>query len=213
MRLAIIPVKPLSSAKERLAAALTAEERRALSLAMLADVVAVASVLDEVWVLNSDADAAAVAVEAGVVSKTDPTPSAGLNGSLTIASGWAHGAGFAGVLVLAADLPAATKADVEAMIEGEGVALAPNRSGDGTNALWRSPPDAIEVAFGPGSRAAHEGLARATGSPLRLVRRPGLALDVDEPHDLRAATEQGSGAHTRAILERIGVAQRSIAWR
>jgi 2-phospho-L-lactate/phosphoenolpyruvate guanylyltransferase len=213
VRLAIIPVKPLASAKERLASALSAEERRALSLAMLADVVAAASVLDEVWVLNSDADAAAVAVETCAVSKTDPSPSAGLNASLTVATGWAQEAGFAGVLVLAADLPTATAADVDAMVEGAGVLLAPNRSGDGTNSLWRSPPRAIAVAFGPGSRAAHERLARAGGTPIRLVHRPGLALDVDEPHDLRAANEQGPGPHTRAILERMGVAERSIAWR
>jgi 2-phospho-L-lactate/phosphoenolpyruvate guanylyltransferase len=213
VRLAIIPVKPLAHAKERLATALSAEERRALSLAMLADVVAAASVLDEVWVLNSDADAAAVAIEAGAVSKTDPVPDAGLNSSLTIATESASAAGAGGVLVLAADLPSATKIDVDAMVDGPGVLLAPNRSGDGTNALWRSPPRAIDVAFGRGSLSAHERLARAGEIALRLVRRRGLALDVDEPPDLRAAIQLGTGAHTRAILESIGIAERSVAWR
>src|SRR5688572_27718997 len=82
MRLCIVPMKPLEHAKARLSDVLSPAERRALSLAMLEDVVRAATALDAVWVLNSDDDAAVVAARAGGEPRPDPTPSEGLNASL-----------------------------------------------------------------------------------------------------------------------------------
>lgn len=161
MRIAIVPMKPLARAKARLAPVLTPAQRRALSLAMLEDVVRAAACLDAVWVLNSDADAAAVARAAGGEPLPDPAPGAGLNASLDAATAMATQAGAAGVLILSADCPAVAAEDVEEIARGAGVAIAPDSGGEGTNALWREPPDGIPVAFGEGSRAAHEQLARA----------------------------------------------------
>ncbi|MFY9588743.1 MAG: 2-phospho-L-lactate guanylyltransferase, partial [Actinomycetota bacterium] len=72
MRVVLIPMKPLAAAKERLSPALSVNERRRLSLAMLADVIAAAEGFDRVWVLNSDAAAADLAHEAGVDAVPDP---------------------------------------------------------------------------------------------------------------------------------------------
>src|SRR5919106_1215662 len=49
-----------ATAYERLAPTLSADERRRLSLAMLADVITAARAYDRVWVLNSDAEAEAL---------------------------------------------------------------------------------------------------------------------------------------------------------
>jgi 2-phospho-L-lactate guanylyltransferase (CobY/MobA/RfbA family) len=46
---------------------------------------------------------------------------------------------------------------------------------------------------------------------MRVVERAGLALDVDEPGDLRAAWAAGPGAHTRRALEEIGFASREVS--
>lgn len=209
MRLCIVPMKPLAHAKARLSEVLSPEERRALSLAMLADVVRAARALDAVWVLNSDDDAAEVATRAGGESRPDPTPSEGLNASLTHATADAVAAGARGVLVLSADCPAATGEDVRAMAIGAGVTLAPNREASGTNALWRMPPDVIPVQFGPRSRFAHEVRAVTHGIPCAIIPRPGLGLDVDRPRDLDAAWEMPTlGAATRAALTALGYPQR-----
>lgn len=208
MRLCLIPVKPLAAAKARLSPVFSAEERRRLSLAMLADVLEAARGLDAVWVLSSDQEAASLATAAGAESRPDPTPGAGLNASLDAATVAAIGAGATGLLVVAADLPAATAADLEAMSSEDGVALAADAEGSGTNALWRSPPDAIPAAFGPGSRAIHEALARARRLPVRVVERPGLALDVDTPEAVAAAWALGTGPATRRALEEMGLPER-----
>lgn len=224
MNVIVVPAKPLARAKARLAAVLSVEERRALTLAMLADVctVAVASGVGAVRVVASDEDTFATAREAGAEVVADPTPDAGLVPSLEAVSpgdaadvtdaadspdsGPAGRGG--GVLVLSSDLPAASPEDVRAVCGGRGVALAPDRAGGGTNALWRSPPRAIPLAFGAGSRRAHEDLAAGAGVPFRLVVRPGLALDVDTPDDLEAAWNAAIGPATRAALTQLGFPNR-----
>jgi len=208
MRVVVIPMKPLAGAKERLAPALNPGERRRLSLAMLADVIAAARRFERVWVLNSDPDAAAVAIDAGVEPILDPAPGLGLNASLTEATKRSLDEGANGVLIVSADVPAVSAEDLEALSDKAGLALAPDRSGSGTNALWRAPANAIEVAFGTSSRAAHERLAREAALDVRVIDRPGLALDVDTPDDLAAAWAHGVGPATRRALEEMGVAAR-----
>lgn len=208
MRLVLIPMKPLATAKERLAPALDPDERRRLSLAMLADVIDAARSFDRVWVLNSDPEAETVAHDAGVEAVNDPAPGLGLNASLNAATTMAIAEGASGVLVVSADLAAVTSADLIALCEAPGAAVAPDRVGVGTNALWRSPANTLSVAFGTSSRAAHERLARVAGVQIRVVERPGLAIDVDTPDDLAAAWTHGVGPATRRALEELDVAAR-----
>ena len=209
MRIGVIPMKPLAGAKARLAPALAPGERRRISLAMLADVAAAAvAAVDELWVLLSDDDAGAVADEAGALAVPDPAPGQGLTASLDASTRGAIGEGATGVLVVSADLPAVTAEDLRTLIGSGGLALAPDAGGTGTNALWRSPGDAIATAFGPQSRAAHESLARGASLRLSVVERPGLAADVDTPAGLAAAWALGVGTHTRRALEEMDLAAR-----
>lgn len=208
MRLCLIPMKPLVAAKERLAPALDAGERRQLSLAMLADVVAAARGFDRVWVLQSDEDAAAVAAAGGAEPRPDPAPGGGLNASLDAATAAAVDAGASAVIVVAADIPAATAADLDSVGNGDGVAVAPDRNGSGTNVLWRRPGDAIATRFGDASRSAHEAAAGAAGAPFRVVDSPRLAADVDTPDALAIIWALGPGPATRRALEEMGIAAR-----
>ena len=179
-----------------------------LSLAMLDDVIRAARALDAVWVLNSDDDAADVAARAGAEPHPDPTPDEGLNASLNAATGEAVKEGALGVLILAADCPAATEEDVTAISLGTGVMLAPDRLGTGTNAIWRQPPDAIEVSFGGNSYRSHIALAHVSGVSLAIVPRPRLAIDVDRPRDLEELWRVGPGPSTKAALESLGYPSR-----
>lgn len=208
MKLCIVPMKPLAHAKARLAPVLSPAERRALSLAMLRDVVRAAGALDAVWVLNSDDDAAVVAREEGAEPRPDPAPGEGLNASLDKATAMAIEEGARGVLVLSADCPAATRNDVRAVAIGDGVIMAPDRYGTGTNALWRSPPGAIITSFGGNSRRSHTALAHVHHVTFAVMALPRLALDVDRPADLADVWTLGPGDATRAALEALGYPSR-----
>jgi 2-phospho-L-lactate guanylyltransferase len=201
-------MKPLADAKARLAPVLSPDERRDLSLAMLADVVRAARALDVVWVLNSDEKAAEVARAEGAEPHPDPAPGQGLNASVNAAAWEAGEAGADGVLVLSADCPAATQDDVRAVAFGKGVVISPDRYGTGTNALWRCPPLVTMASFGGNSLRSHVAIAHVNNIPYAIVPRARLALDVDRPRDLDDIWALGPGEATRAALERLGYPSR-----
>ena len=90
---------------------------------------------------------------------------------------------------LFADLPLVRAADVAALMAAAGdaaVALAPDHAGTGTNALTLPLPTPFELKFGPGSFAAHLAEASRVALTATVVRREGLACDIDEPTDLEA---------------------------
>lgn len=95
------------------------------------------------------------------------------------------------VLIIHGDLPLLTPDDVAALLSAardSGIAIAPDRSGAGTNAValsagWRLPP-----AFGAGSFERHRRGAR--GAPA-IVSRVGVSLDVDTGADFEAAIAAG----------------------
>jgi 2-phospho-L-lactate guanylyltransferase len=90
------------------------------------------------------------------------------------------------VVIVSADLPLLRSSDMDALLRSalaEGSAIAPDRHGTGTNALALVSARNCQFHFGRGSFAAHRGNMPAAA----VVRRWGLALDVDTPHDFECA--------------------------
>lgn len=111
-------------------------------------------------------------------------------------------AGADRVVIFPADLPRLKVSDVlrlaEAMREG-GCAIAPDRSGRGTNGLALSLPTSFRFQFGPESLARHVSEARARGLKARIVRTPGLAFDLDTPADLDELRHDDLGVSVREL--------------
>jgi len=82
---------------------------------------------------------------------------------------------------------------ITALTERDG-ALAPDWRGTGTNAvalnLQRLADAPFRFSFGEGSFLRHLKEFRSRGLSQRTVRRPGLALDIDEPPSLRRMATQ-----------------------
>ncbi|MEC8531230.1 MAG: 2-phospho-L-lactate guanylyltransferase, partial [Pseudomonadota bacterium] len=87
-------------------------------------------------------------------------------------------------VVVAADLPNMTVEDLLPMKVRSGIAIAPDESGLGTNALSLPSPTAISFQYGYGSFNAHCKEARTKRYPLKIICRPGLAFDLDTKDDL-----------------------------
>ena len=87
------------------------------------------------------------------------------------------------LLVVHADLPELTQGDVAALIEAgqDGVAIAPDHLGTGTNALAALDSRELNFRFGPDSFAQH---CAAYAGRAVIVKRAGLAFDIDNPADL-----------------------------
>jgi 2-phospho-L-lactate guanylyltransferase len=184
---AIVPQQPFRLAKSRLAAALTPEARGVLSLTLLRTVCAAlraVPAIEEVVVVTPDPIVRAWADARGVRTLVDH--GIGLNAALGDALE-SLVAPSRGLLVIASDLPLLQPVDIAALLSlgsRDTVVLAPSKDGLGTNAMLLPPGASLRPAYGGASLVAHRRVARARGLQAVLLRRPGLAFDVDEPADL-----------------------------
>jgi len=192
---AIIPARPLEEGKSRLADALTADERRRLNeLFFRQTLETVASVVghDRVLVVSRSAPLLKAAAEMKLLTLLE-TPPHGLNEALTQAAESARSRGASAILSVSCDLPFMVADDLKALletaVEGDGLAIASDRAGTGTNALVVSPAGAIPYAYGIGSFAAHQKAATERGLVLNVVRRAGLSFDIDTPDDFEQMEE------------------------
>lgn len=175
----LVPVKAFGTAKARLAPSLDAPARAALARAMAERVLAAADPLP-VAVVCDDAEVAAWAAAQGALVIREP--GRGLDGAVEAGVARLAAAGADEVLVVHADLPHA--AGLASLAGWRGVTLVPDRRDDGTNVVGIPAGAGFRFAYGPGSFARHRAEARRLGLPLRIVREPALAWDVDVPADI-----------------------------
>lgn len=185
----VIPVKPFAQAKQRLAPALNERQRAELARQMFHHVLATALHCFEapaVIVVSRSHEINSYAQSRGAVGLVE-AGSSDLNLALAQAAQCARGASM--LLVLASDLPLLSEDDLAA-VTVEGCAIAPDRHGTGTNALlWPTNPSP-GFFFGEISFERHRVAALAAGFKPKIIRRNGLAHDVDLPDDLSAIQSQ-----------------------
>jgi 2-phospho-L-lactate guanylyltransferase len=210
----VMPVKDLANAKQRLAAVLSPEERRALFRAMLEDVLSalVASEgLAGILMVTRDPGAQQLAIRYGARVLVEAA-NLGHTAASTFGAATLAREGAAGMLQLPADIPLVTPMDVGALLQAHApppsITIAPSRDRRGSNAVACSPPDLLPLRFGEDSFFPHLQRARDLGIEPRIVERPGLALDIDTPSDLAAFLAAPSPSHAHAYLIASGIAGR-----
>lgn len=117
--------------------------------------------------------------------------------------------GASTMLLLPADIPLVTKADIQALLTEHtcpGVTLAAAGSDGGTNALLVSPPDIIAPAFGENSCQRHSAHAREQGLDPAVLNTSGLNLDIDTLEDIHALLAADRECATLAYLLDSGIA-------
>lgn len=174
MTTVVLPLRGVPG-MSRLAGVLDPPARSRLTLELadrLVDAAAEAGL--EVIVVTASLEVRAWAAGRGLAVVDDPgggLDAAATAGTAAVAGRWAlvHG-----------DLPLVDARDLLALTDGDDLpVLAPSKDG-GTSAVVDR--GAFPFAYGPGSFARH--LARVPHA--RVVVRPGLAVDLDRPHDLAA---------------------------
>ncbi len=211
--IAILPIKSLNAAKQRLTEDLDSSPRRALVEAMFCDVLVAlrrADRVDEVLVVTRDAGAQRIASGYGALVIDDedeghnPAAARGVARALQL--------GMERALLVPGDCPLLAPEEVDALIArpvgNPSVLIVPDRHGTGTNALLLSPPDAMASSFGPGSRERHARNAATAGVAAETVEVPSLALDIDTAEDLAEVhatldDTRGGAARTRGMLRQL----------
>ncbi len=185
---ALVPVKSLASAKSRLAAYLTQNQRETLVLDMLHHVLEVlldSRLLEQVSVVSPDKRVLERAEAWGAQALIEEVR--GHNPALQAAAMKELNAGTTALLTISADLPLLHPADIRALIErslDHQVVLAASRDRTGTNAILMRPPLVLPYLFGPNSLQSYLQAARQKKLSNIIYNSVGLALDIDTIDDL-----------------------------
>jgi 2-phospho-L-lactate guanylyltransferase len=175
---------------------LPARARRALSLAMLGDVLAACVAVGRTRVTTADAEGARIAREAGVDVIQDP---GGGQGAAVAAA--LDGVEPGGILVVNADLPCVVPHDLRSLLAATpagGIALVEALDGT-TNALSLPAPFVFAPLYGPGSADRFREHATRLGLETVSAVLPNVAEDVDTLDDLHRL-ELRCGPRTQACL-------------
>lgn len=208
---AVLPVKRLDLAKQRLAPVLSNAERMMLARTMLHDVLMTLAATPElrgIVVVSGDHMAQELAKQFDARVASDPSET-GVNDA--VRRGIKLLDPNAAVLVVPADVPFATVGDLQAVIANlrqHPVVLAPASSDGGTNALAMRSADLIAPSFGEDSYARHQAQARQKNLSCGVVRSDGLGHDIDRPEDLCIPVPPKKSSLTSALLAEFDIAAR-----
>ncbi len=203
---AVVPTRPLASAKERLSSVLSAAERIRLVRWMLERVLGVlstSSLLHRVWVVGGDREIQRLCAQVAVCWL--PERGRDLNETLCCALEHAAKHGATHVLIIPADLPFLCPRHIDRLV----ASLSPGRAviasaGDGgTNALLLPVPAPFALAYGPRSAAVHTLRARKCGLRVRVIAEADLARDIDTPDDLRLLADHDAWRRDEKVEIRI----------
>jgi 2-phospho-L-lactate guanylyltransferase len=213
---AVVPVKEMTGAKQRLAGVLTEEQRRALAAAMLEDVLEVlvdVRALAGIIIVTVDPDATRLAQRVGARVFADGARD-GHTGAVTAAARVLAREGRGGMITVPGDIPRITAAEfsqvLAAHLPAPSFSIVPAHDDLGSNAVLCSPPDAVPLRFGEDSFFPHLAAARSRGIEPTVVRLPGMGMDIDHPGDLAAFARMAPVVRTRTLtlLKEFGVLAR-----
>jgi 2-phospho-L-lactate guanylyltransferase len=209
---AIVPLKNIRQAKQRLAPLLTPDERSELMLAMVCDVLTVlgrTSGLAGILLVSRAPEAPELARRFGIDVYAEAV-GADLSESVQAAGGFlVANRSATGTLIVPADVPLITAADIDAVrSDHEHLTLVPDSEGDGTNCIASTPPNLIRYRFDGHSFKPHVEAAYSIGITPRIVRNENFGIDVDTPRDLLRVMERTGPSQTRTWLEASGIATR-----
>lgn len=212
----LIPIKNTSSAKQRLAAVLDQPARTQLAQAMLYDVLSAVHGWDRrpaVGAVTSDPYAIEVAREFGFEVIPDPE-NPGETGAIEMATRVCVDRGEQSTLVLPADIPLIQSWELEEIMKhvpAEGSVLVPAGDGRGTNAVFRRPANLFPLRFGNDSFRPHQAAAEATGRPSVVLKLPGIAVDIDNPSDLRQLISRPGDSRAQKLVRQWNISDRLLA--
>ncbi|WP_430396026.1 2-phospho-L-lactate guanylyltransferase [Ferrovibrio sp.] len=192
--LVLIPCRPFTQGKSRLAPVLNPAAREALCRRFLHDTLARIATLvpkSDIHVVTADREATAMAAAAGIstLEETQAGLNEALSGAITQLARQRQDFQQRSLLLLPTDLPLATPAALRAALDMPAdILLVPDHAGQGTNLLRLGPGIAprFSFRFGPGSFLLHQAEAARLGITPRLLPEPTLACDIDTPEDYAA---------------------------
>lgn len=216
---AIVPLKILSTSKQRLSGVFSGEQRAALAQAMAEDVLAMLQHcrrIDHVLLVSDNRIAEKMCRDTGAEWLKPPVEE-GLNDDLALACQYARDKGASACLILHADLPLLRSPNIDRMIEqaqgiasdqaGDFLAAVPCKEGTGSNLVYASLPFPVPLVYGINSYLEFQKLAREQGCRFETLTVENGDLDVDIPADLDRlqarieCVDESTATSTREVMK------------
>ena len=187
---AVIPVKQISQAKQRLSKILSSEERRDFFSAMLEDVLSMMVKIDffeKIILATNCPHAISIAGRHGI-THFETGPDDGLNQAAGETVNHLLENGISDMFLIPADIPLITEEEINSAIKAHpsapSLTIIPSRDKLGSNCLLLSPPSRMPLKFGPDSYFRHLEIAQTNGLQVNSMELKGFGHDIDEPKDL-----------------------------
>lgn len=196
----VVPMKDPSLSKTRLGDTLPPKARAALARTLFRQTLRVLRMVDadlHVVVVTSSDAIRQISYPFRAHLLDDPVmldTGEGLTKAAEAGAAYAAHHRFSSVCILPGDLADPAIDDLQtlfALPRPDGSAIIVPAHDGGTNALLVSPPDAMSFSYGPGSCAAHQGIAEKAGLSCLIKPLPSLLYDVDRSSDLSARLVRG----------------------
>ena len=200
---AIVPLKALSSTKQRLAPVLSDTARHSLVRAMAADVLTQLRShpqIEKVSIVCGEGWSAAQFADPHLRVWNESTLAVrGLNSALTAALTKAE---CDSVLLIHGDLPFLQRVDITRVVSAASrvdVVLCSDQTATGTNALLMPRDTPLVLSFGERSFDRHREAATTLGVSWEAVQASGIATDIDSPEDLLLLSVEAAGLGSSTV--------------
>ncbi len=202
---AVIAVRGGPEAKSRCAAVLDGQQREALVMTMIEDMLAALGVVDAIDHLYVVTPTEAIAKRAASLGATPLLERSALGLNAALDNARRHVAGRdpdARLLLLPGDLPLLDPTDIVKLIASvrpDQMVLVATNDG-GTGALLLPVQAKFDFCFGPCSAARHREAAARARIEATTLAVPSLAFDLDTPDDVEIVRRRAIDSHTGRYL-------------
>ena len=208
---AVIPVKQISQAKQRLSIILSSEERRDFFSAMLEDVLSMMVKIDffeKIILATNCPHAISIAGRHGI-THFETGPDDGLNQAAGETVNHLLENGIRDMFLIPADIPLITEEEINSILKAHpsapSLTIIPSRDKLGSNCILLSPPSRMPLKFGPDSYFRHQEIAQTNGLKVNPMVFPGFGLDIDEPKDLFELLKAEGNTRSQKYLRQLNL--------
>ena len=186
---AILPVKPLSQSKTRLAPILSQAERATLTQHLLEHTIEVLQAvpqIDQILVVSRDETVLNTARRYHTLTFTERAPFE-LKTAVTQATKYATLQAVDSILIIPADLPFLQAYEIQNILDkvssSESCIICPDEKQNGTNAFMLPPSTNFKFQYGPNSYQKHLDEAKRLNLAIQTITTPGISFDLDTEAD------------------------------
>ena len=208
---AVIPVKQISQAKQRLSPLLSTEERRDFFSAMLEDVLSMMVKIDffEKIILATNCSHAISIAGCHGITHFETGPDDGLNQAAGETVNHLLENGIRDMFLIPADIPLINEEEINSVLKAHpsapSLTIIPSRDKLGSNCILLSPPSRMPLKFGPDSYLRHQEIAQTNGLKVNPMEFQGFGLDIDEPKDLFELLKAEGNTRSQKYLRQLNL--------